>query len=315
MNVNKIKVLPSCSLIEILLKNKNNHSKINSIIDFIFEKEIYICRSQYAYFNTKTLANLRSMDPICRNIFFKKEINIKIDSEAQLMTLFISSIVICFSTVVSHEFNLNCNAYYNSTAKLMVKECDVMKKIIVESLKKGYDSNFNKQAGINIWKKILRIFYKVIYDTAYDCNGRTIEYKKLKFSKILKSAFNNNSINQMMKINSKDIKFKVKVLINDIVKKIGSEKQYHYEYIQIRYMEYLMNNWMIDGKKFDKNDIYDIYYFFSCSDFSLKSLLDELQSEYQTKKKKIIWVTFDEKMYIFLEQFSKMSYIYIYQII
>lgn len=74
MNVNKIKVLPSCSLIEILLKNKNKHSKINSIIDFIFEKKIYICRSQYAYFNTKTLANLRSMDPICRNIFLKRKL-------------------------------------------------------------------------------------------------------------------------------------------------------------------------------------------------------------------------------------------------
>lgn len=315
---NKIKVIPSICILELFVKNRNKPKLICQYIKMIFEEEFYLSTSQFVHFNAEDLYNYFQLSDDFLRIY---ECNTKyllqrVDIEARLLYLAVYDISIQFAGTCAEKNGLNSEKCKLGWIKYLKDNNIDIQNFFIDKLKEEFNNGNEKRGAKRIWNATLLTFYKQISITteavAKELNkgieniDKIINKKNKKMKKSIRNSFETKTINEMLKLNSKDMQTQI---LNDIdvFSECLKNSKRDFTDKQLLYFKRMIRNWVINGKSLDKNDINDLQYFYTDSKLAIDSIKKCSEIQLITSSD-LRFISFDADMYSFIREQYPSSY-------
>lgn len=301
------KIIPSCVLQEMVVKYRNNMDDFGIMMNILAENNFKIAPSQYDYLGDNFWEEmLENMDDAVNKQFEKK-----IDNESRLIYLFSFFVSMVYIRALAIQNSIpNIENFMEIIFETCIKRVEEEKiKYIINELRNAYDID-------NTEKRIKEIYLEIIYE--YSIWARLYVdsiikgYSISNVDKHLNDFENEKEVKKM--INSKDCfnkfitsyckkNFSVLTDAINVIPSFFEKKKYTPE--QIDYIRKKLELLLKQNAKLEKNDIYDIFYLFSYSDYYKESF--NLVNEKKISKSDIKLITFDARVLKEVSNFSSIS--------
>ena len=303
------KIMPSCVFQEILVKHRKDTDYLGKILTHLAASNFTISPSQYDNLGTTFLNKmLENLPKSIEEQFLKK-----IDNESRLIYVICFAVSMVFFNIIAKEEKITnietFNARFVKTV-LNPKEDGTLKSIN-SRLKEAYEKD-------DAEREVKRIYNDICFEYSYSAKYCVyIEKNKSLFSN--KEDFENHFRQEQSTIKFEEYSDKyneywnlLKKSTNKTIIQEGLDatkdffKTHKYTEEQVNYLKAIMEKLFLCKAKLEKNDIYDVLFLFSYSEYCAQSF-NLFSKGANATKNNIILLSFDKKMKDYIKTFSPIS--------